>query len=544
MTEKTCAIEIYKKPGRKKKEKENFKSNSYLSGVMALSFSAVIVKIIGLVYKIPMLRLLGSEGMGYFNSAYEIYALLCAISTAGLPVAMTVMISRCSGRDGASERIFRISLKLFLLLGMIGSGIMLALSYPFASFLGNGKSFYSILAIAPTLFFICAVSAYRGYFQGKSRMVPTAVSQLIEAAGKLVLGILFAIVALNAGFSTEAVAAFAVLGLLLGSMISALYLLVLKRRETNRISEVKLERERGIVKELLRIAIPVTLSAAVISITKMIDMTMLLRRLQGIGYTSEEAFSVYGSYTTLALPLFALAPALISSVAVPIVPRLSRAISERDINTQSETVNDGIRLTCIISMPIGVGLSLFSKQILELLFKGQTEAIALTAPLLTVLGMSVTLSSLITTGNSILQAYGHPSIPMISMTVGTVIKAVLAFILIGNPKINAAGAPISTFCCDFIINVINFSYITKYLPQSINLKKTLIRPFIASTLAVSLVKILYGVAEAKYSSGTLLTLISIATSALIYAALCVVLRVVDKNDHEKLPFAKRHEGER
>ncbi len=539
MTGKTRFLEKYNANGRKKDKNPNSKSGNFLSGVISLSLSAVIVKIIGLVYKIPMLRLLGSEGMGYFNSAYEIYALLCTISTAGLPVAMSVMISRCEGREGAVERIFKISMRLFLTLGIIGTALMLAVSYPFACFLGNDKSFYSILAISPTLFFICAVSAYRGYFQGMSRMMPTAISQMIEAAGKLILGILFASVALYAGLETEAVAACAVLGLLLGSAISAFYLLILKRRNSNGISIVRLERESGIIKELLRTAIPVTLSAAVISLTKMIDMTMLLRRLQSIGYSSEEAFSVYGSYTTLAVPLFALAPALVSSVAVPLIPRLSRAIAERNLDAQTETVNDGIRLTCMIAMPIGAGLSLFSKEILELIFKGQTEAIEMSAPLLSILGFSVTLSCLITVGNSVLQAYGHPSIPVISMTVGTLCKTALAFILIGNRGINAAGAPISTFFCDLVINIVNFSYICKYAPGEIKVGKTLVRPFVASTAAVAVAKLLYGIAETKYGEGSVLTLAAIAVAALIYALLCIILGVIDKNDFEKLPFASR-----
>lgn len=522
----------------KKGKKEKDKIGNFLSGVMALSISTVAVKIIGLVYKIPMLRLLGSEGMGYFNSAYEIYALLCVISTAGLPVAASLMISRCNGRAEAAERIFSVSLKLFLVLGIIGSAIMLALAYPFSTFLGSRKALCSILAIAPTLFFICAVSAYRGYFQGMSRMAPTAVSQIIEASGKLVFGILFAMLALQLGFGSEIVAAFAVFGLLLGSIVSALYLMLLKRRGTDKIRQIETERERGIVKELLRIAIPVTLSAAVISITKMVDMTMILRRLQSIGYNGEQAFSVYGSYTTLAVPLFALAPALISSVALPIVPRLSKAIAQNDTGVQADTVNDGLRLTCLISMPIGSGLAFFSKQILELIFKGQTEAVELCAPLLSMLGFSVTLSCLVTVGNAMLNAYGQPTVPLVSMTVGTLIKTVLAFVLIGNSRINIAGAPLSTLFCDLVINLINFKYICKYTPGNINVGKCLVRPFLASTSAVILSRMFYDLIKMRCESGSIATIASVFTSVIVYLILCILFHAVDKNDVSKLRSSK------
>ena len=158
-------------------KKENCKAYGLFSGFFILTLSTVIVKIIGLIYKIPMLGLLGSEGMGYFNSAYEIYALFCIISTAGLPVAMSVMIS---GRgERSAEAIFRVALRMFLLLGVIGCAIMLAFAHPFADFLKNENAALCIFAIAPTVFFVCLASAYRGYFQGRGSMRQTALSQVM-----------------------------------------------------------------------------------------------------------------------------------------------------------------------------------------------------------------------------------------------------------------------------------------------------------------------------------------------------------------------------
>ncbi len=525
MEKKRLELEIYKKKGLPNERR----NQNFYSGVAVLSLSAVIVKIIGLVYKIPMLRLLGSEGMGYFNSAYEIYALLCVISTSGLPVAMSVMISR--EKEGVrAEKIFKISMRLFLILGVIGTAAMLVFSYPLARFLGNAKSFYSILAIAPTLFFICVTSAYRGYFQGLSQMVPTAVSQVIEALGKLILGLLFASVALGAGFGGEIVAAFAVLGLLSGSALSSLYLLLLKRFKGERISIERVEGRRTIARQLLESAIPITLSSAVVSVTKMIDMTMILRRLQGIGYSGESAFSVYGSYTTLCLPLFSLAPALIGSVAMPILPKLSRAIAEADKIAQTQTVNDGIALTSVISMPVSAGLLLYSKEILELLFHGENEAITLCAPLLTLLAFSVSFSSMVTLTNAVLQAYGHPTIPLVSMGIGAAVKIILAYFLIGNESINIAGAPISTFFCDMAINIVSFTFICRYVPGEIRIGKVFIRPFIASFTSIGLSKILYGQISAKHGEGSIVTFLGIALAGIMYCLMCIVLKVIDINE--------------
>ncbi len=523
-------LENDKLHGRKKRGE----NRDFLSGVMILSVSAIVVKIIGLIYKIPMLRLLGSEGMGYFNSAYEIYALFCTVSTAGLPVAMSVMISRCRGREGAEERIFKVSLRLFLALGAVGTLLMLTLAYPLALFLGGGKCLFSILAISPTVFFICATSAYRGYYQGLGQMLPTALSQVIEAAGKLLLGILFASVALGGGYSTEMVAAFAVLGLLVGSALSSLYLWIIKRSKSQNAVDLS-QRSQGIIlRSLLKTAIPVTLSAAVVSITKMVDMTMILRRLQSLGQTSEAAFSAYGCYTTLAVPLFGIAPALVSSVALPLIPKLGAAISDGDNALQTETVNEGIRLACLISMPIGVGLSLFSKEILGLLFKGQVEEIELAAPLLSVLGMSVALSCLVTVGNAVLQAYGRPHIPTVSMTVGAVMKIALAYVLIGNREIGIMGAPISTLICDLVINLINFYFIVKYMQGTINVGRSFLRPFAATVIAVAVSKLIYGAAEARFGGGTFLTLAAISVCAVIYAILCLAFKVIRIDEIGKL----------
>ncbi len=501
---------------------------------MILSVSAVVVKIIGLIYKIPMLRLLGSEGMGYFNSAYEIYALFCTVSTAGLPVAMSVMISRCRGREGAEERIFKVSLKLFLSLGVAGMILMLILAYPLALFLGGGKCLFSIMAISPTVFFICATSAYRGYYQGLGEMLPTALSQVIEAVGKLLLGILFASVALMCGYSTEVVAAFAVLGLLVGSALSSLYLWIIKRKKSQNAVDLSPKARRMILRSLLKTAIPVTLSAAVVSITKMVDMTMILRRLQELGQTSEAAFSAYGCYTTLAVPLFGIAPAFVSSIALPLIPKLGGAISDGDRAAQVETVNDGMRFACLISMPISIGLSLFSKEILELLFAGQAAEIELAAPLLSVLGISVTLSCLVTVGNAVLQAYGRPHIPTVSMTVGAVLKIVFAYALIGMREIGIMGAPISTLICDLVINLVNFYFIVKYLPGNIDIGRSFLRPFCAAAISVGVSKCAYGAAEAKFGEGAFLTLGAITLCALIYAILCLTFKVIRLDEISKL----------
>ena len=554
------------------REKRADLGNGFRSGVLILTFSAVIVKIIGLIYKIPMLTLLGSEGMGYFNSAYEIYTLFGVVSTAGLPVAMSVLISRArcgremtaakTKRGGASgaraevqtknvgasgamteERIFSASRSLFLAVGVVGSLLMLSLSPLFSLLLGSRKVIYCLAVISPTVLFICIVGVYRGFFQGLGRMRETAISQVIEAVFKLLLGLLLSYVALRRGYSAPVVAAFGVMGLVLGIAASALYLTLSKRahgrvgsRSCRRGQEgdttaecVEKDLRRRIYRELLSVAVPIALSSAVMSVTKIIDMTVILRRMQDIGHTAAEAFSVYGGYTTLALPLFSLAPALTGSVALPLVPSLASCVAVGDRDGQVAVVGDALKLAAVLSMPISLGLSLFSREILSLIFAGQESAVALCAPLLSILALSVPLACFITVENAVLQAYSSASLPIISMLAGSCVKLALAYFLIGDRAVNIAGAPISTFFCDLVINVINLCFIARKMPRAVGFS-VIAKPFFAAFIAVGGARLALSALAASLGGSSALTLAAIALCALIYLPISLAIGAIGKDD--------------
>ena len=444
-----------------------------MSGVLTLSLSTVIVKIIGLAYKIPMIGYLGAEGMGYFNSAYEIYALLCVIATAGLPTALTMLISeaRERGERKQIERTYRTALLVFLLLGALGSTLMVWLARPLAEWIGNNGAHLCILAIAPALFCVCFAGAVRGYFQGFGKMTPTAISQLLEALGKLVFGVLFAALALQRGNDIPTVAAFAVLGLSLGTLVSALYLLLAKvigRSGRAAIEAWRSEANSPCFSTLLRIAVPITLSSAVLSVTRLLDMALIMRRLQTIGWSAAEANAVYGAYTTLAVPVFGLLPSLITPISLALVPQLAGAVEGGDAEEQATVADRALRLTILLSMPASMGITLYAYPILSLLFRSEPEAVAVAAPLLAILGMSVLFSGIITTTNAILQAYHRVGAPILSMTVGALVKALSAYVLLGIPQVGVYGAPISTLLCNITVTVINMRLLAKCLPHSIH----------------------------------------------------------------------------
>ena len=206
-----------------KQTENNSFGKQFFSGVAVLAISTFIVKVIGLIYKIPMMAYLGAEGMGYFNSAYDIYALFFVIATTGIPVAISILISesKTQGRIKNIQRIFKVSLIILSALGAAGTLLMVIFHKELATLINNDAASLCILAISPTVLVICISSAIRGYFQGNQIMMPTAISQVIEALGKLLLGLGFVIYAINIGLDTASVAAFAVLGLTISILLSS-----------------------------------------------------------------------------------------------------------------------------------------------------------------------------------------------------------------------------------------------------------------------------------------------------------------------------------
>ena len=443
----------------KKGNKAESVGGGFISGVFILSLSTLIVKIIGLAFKIPMLSLLGMEGMGYFNSAYEIYAVLCVVSTAGLPVALSILISsaRAFDDDAKIVKIYKVAARIFFVLGTVGTVIMLGFAKPLSRLIGNDDAFYCILAIAPALFFICLSSAIRGYCQGFEDMNPTAISQLIEALSKLGFGVLFAILGIKKGFSVPMISALAVLGVTLGTALSLLFLVVARRKHKIVLQNVDTQKASVYYKELLKIAFPITLGSAVISLTRIFDMALIMRRLQDIGVSQFRSNEIYGAYTTLALPVFSLIPSLITPISMALIPELTVFIKKKNAVGEIETVEKALRLTSLFSMPASLALTVFSKQILSLLFNGQNEAIEIASPLLALLGGSVFFSCLITTTNAILQSYGCVKMPIVSMSLGVIVKALVSYFLLGVQEIGVYGAPLGSLACNITIVLLNFA---------------------------------------------------------------------------------------
>ena len=513
----------------------------FFSGVLVLSVSTVIVKVIGLAYKIPMLSFLGAEGMGYFNSAYEIYAILCVISTAGLPVALSMLVSsyREAREYGKAKSVYRSALAVFLIFGVLGTLALVTLAPTISASIDNANAVYCIVAISPSVLLVCISSAIRGYFQGESNMVPTAVSQLIESLGKLIFGIAFAYYGVKRGYSVPIVASFAVLGLSLGMFISTVYLVAKKLLHNTQIVNVEKSVQKGAYGALLKIALPITLSSTVLSITRLVDMSLIIKRLQSIGYSPGLANEIYGAYSTIALPIFSLLPALITPISLSLIPVLSAAIERKASDEQTDVLESAMRMTMIFCIPSSFAIILYSSPIISLLFGEAGESIGYIAPVLSMLAASIPFACIITTTNAVLQAYRKTFVPIVSMAIGALIKIVLAYLLIAVPEVGVYGAPISTFACDAVITVINITQIYKLTGKRIGVMRVYIKPVLSSAMAMLISLIAYISMIPITKSERFAFLFSIPVAVTVYFITAFLTKTVTDDDIKMIPFLSK-----
>lgn len=541
--------------------------------VVFLTVSNIIVKFAGLLFKIPMTALIGEEGMGYFNSAYTLFTWFYMVSTAGLPAASAMMISRARalGKYRETRRIFRLSLVIFLGLGIVTSSVMIFGADIFARLMKVERSAPAIIAIAPTLFFICQSAALRGYFQGCGELRPHALSQTAEALGKLALGVALAKYATGKGASPELTAAWAAVGLTIGIAAGMLVLYMsllftkwLRRPEplacgdictardtpaannlytvtytsaaryshssnaANTAKEPRQVKNAGIqprqaqpvasigatARRLVSIALPITLSSSLMSLTGLIDTLIMTRRLHDIGLSQTETIAIYGNYTSLAVPMFNLPPVLIYPLTYMLMPKLA-ALLERDESRGLGLCKTIVSLTAMISIPAALGLCALSEPILGLLF--ESEVAERGAMLLTLLAPSSFFVCILALTNTILQASGHERIPLFALTKGSVVKLVSSWVLI--PLLGKYGTPVSTFLCYFVICTISIGAISSHtrLGQAFS-PRLIIAPLINSTVAVALAVIIEQAFRARIGARPA-ALAAIAVAAAVYLPL-------------------------
>lgn len=526
-------------------------TNLFLSGVVILTIANVMVKTVGLISKIALNRVVGSVGAGYYSSAYEIYAFLHIISNAGLPVALSIMVSksRARGRFKEAKKIFNISLVTFLVIGTVFAVSMIFLSGSIADLISSPYTTLAIIAISPTILFVCLSSCFRGYFQGHQMMNQTAISQFIEACGKVLVGVGFAVWAKAQGYEDYVVAAFTILGVTIGVFLGMVYLYVkklfFKEKELNSRYLLDINSKNGfcvcqdeeckstkqLLKELLTIAIPITISSTVLSLTIIIDTIMVQGRLLAFGMEETLVRVYYGDYTSLVMSMTTLPTVLFYPIASALVPLISSAIETGDHRASDRMRSLSLRVINMIAIPSAIGLSVFSYPLLELLMFKQ-DSVERAAPWLSVAAISVIFLGMLAATNTFLNTAGYQRLPIISMIVGAAAKLISNYFLVGY--VGIFGAPISTIICYLCATVMNVFFTVKYVGKLPCVKKSIVLPFLCSVVAVGVgAGVYFGLASIIYSR--IATVISVFATVVLYFFLIFKTKTVDEEDVNMLP---------
>lgn len=519
------------------------RSSSFFEGAFILVVSNAIVKVIGAFFSIPITNMIGGDGNGIFTVAYYIYQAMFVISTAGLPVAISKMVAEANalGKYREVKRIFRVSITIFSAIGGAVTAIMILWADVFVEMIGNTLAYYAVMAVAPSIFFVSVVSAFRGYYQGLSNMVPTAISQVIEAGGKLVFGLLFTYVLIEKGFSLEIVVAGSIGGVTVGTVLSALYVIMFRLKRGSGLPEssggqMSVSSYADVSKSLIKIAIPVTIGSSVLSVTNFIDMGVVLNRLQFAGLTEVGANFVYGCYN-MAVKMFNMPQALIVALSVSIIPAVASACARKDMKKASDTITAALRFTAIMALPCAAGLAVLSHPILSLLYYKIPDEVDVAAPLLVIIAPAVLLVALVSVTNAILQAIGKVKVPMMTMLVGGIVKLATNYILVGTPGIEIYGAPIGTTLCYGTISLLNLVIIAK-ATKGVAVIRIFIKPFMASAVMAACTYVLYAPFEGVIG-GKLATVADIGISAAVYLVVLIAIKALPKEEVLMLPKGEK-----
>lgn len=578
-------------------QKNERKEQSLLVGAGVLTIASLIVKGISALYKLPLTNyLLGIVGIAYFTRAYAIYTPLYSISMAGLPIAVSKLVAQNVelGKVRDARRIFNVSRKLFFLVGISGTVLLAAIALPYSKYLiKSPESVTSILAIAPCIVFCCMMSSFRGYYEGLKNMTPTSVSQVIEALVKLVFGLAatWAFIsgcksryaASNVGgvatilgrtVSSEAelmeaiypyASAVAIFGVTLGSIVGLLYLYVHYKRKGFGFTREELvnspppKSDKVLRNQIIKIATPIAISSLIVNVSNIIDDVMIGNRLDralkvggdviknmyqyslAVSETSEVAIKdyLYGLHASV-VNVKNLIPTITISIGVSVIPILSAAWAAKNKNRIKVTVESALRITSMLALPAGLGIAALSEPILRLLYSKQTHIIPIAAPMLCVYGFGMIMFSIASPITNMLQAVGRMDIPLKSVAIGSVVKIVLNFILIGNPQVNINGAVWSTMVCYIVMLSINFTALLKVTKVKLDYASVFIKPLIAATACGLAALFSYSLLAEKLSvNGTISTLLAICVGAAFYAAVLLPIKGISRDDVEMLPKGEK-----
>lgn len=539
------------------------KTTNFTHGAAILGFAGLIVKVIGAVYRIPLANIL-DKGLGYYEVAYPIYSGLLVISSAGIPTAISKLVSEriALGDAIGAKKVFSSALKVLLLIGIITSVLLLALAVPIAKMADQEPAKLSLIALAPALFFVSIMCAYRGYLQGMQCMTGTAISQLIEQFIKLLVGFSLAALLMKRYPKHPEYAA---MGALIGVTISefaalifiALYYNIRLRRGTlsiciGRNAADSAAPSNEIIKKLLVIAIPITIGASIMPITATADTLFITRILKeraisaGIDAdiakeSAQTAFRVLRGYVT---PLINMPAVLTLALSMSLVPAISQAVTKREWRNVNSASRTGIKLALLIGAPCAAGLFVLGGPIMSMLYdavRSDREIYIQAQQVMYIAAIGVLFLSLVQTLTGIIQGIGKPRVPVYFLAVGGAVKIISMLVLMKFTNLGILGAAISTVLCYAIAGIGDTVYVIRKTRMSISYSDTFIKPILSSVVMGVFVHLVFGIFK-SLGHPTIGTMLAIIVGIAVYAVSMILSRPFAASDLEYLPkrrlFAK------
>ena len=532
------------------------KNQNYLHGAAILTIAVIIIKILGAIYKIPMGNILDDKGFAHFNVAYNLYNVLLTLSTAGLPIALSKLISEADSlnRPVQIRRTFRVAINAFVVLGCAGTAVMLIFPTELAVFMEDVEATQSVFVMAPSVVLVCVMSAFRGYTQGLSDMRPTSVSQVIEVAVKVVFGLAVVLVLQNQGKSLPILSAGAISGVTVGSLVACAYMAIVAVRrmkseklrvdETPQHMNTETDSDRAILKRLVKIGIPIALGSCVLSVITLVNTKLILGQLQNaVGILPEQAQTLFGVYSK-ALTIYNLPAALITPLTISIVPAIAGFLAKKQFGEAKNVVESSLRIGTIIALPMAVGISVLSAPIMNVLFFGSSEQ---GTALLAVMGAASFFVCMALMTTAILQAGGRERLPMYTMLIGGTLNIVLNWYLVGNPNINIYGAPIGTLICYVVMSGLNLWFVMNKLPERPKLSHIFLKPAINCAAMGASAWVMYPAALNIVGAGPepgrkvilMALVISVGVAVVVYAAMTILTKAITFEDMKLIPKGEK-----
>jgi len=504
------------------------KSGTFLKGALVLSAAGAVSKILGAIYRIPLARLLGGEGMGLYQMAYPIYTAILALATAGVPVAISVLVARkeTQGYSGDSQRILKVSLIIMLIFGFLLTVLVMLCAPAIANqVLHQPRAYYPIMAVAPAIFFSSLLSVFRGYFQGYQRMMPTAVSQVIEQLFRVSAVITLAYLFFPRGLEYAAAGATfgAVVGGAVGLCVLVIYLANFRRSQPAIEGQVLYSGANSttLAREMIALAIPVSFGAFVLPLVQVLDAIIVPGRLLTLGYSSSQATALYGQLSGMAAVLISLPTIFTISIATSLVPAISEAWTQKDQPLLNQRLNNGLRAGMIISFPCAAGLFVLAVPICALLYATPEAGIPLEP-----LAFSAVALAAFQLSSAGLQGIGRPEIAMRNLIITGVLKTIFNYSLTSVAPLNIKGAAIGTVAAFAVGSALNIYFLKRLTGVRYEVARMVRLLLVTVVMGISVVQV-YGFLVAGGTSSALATAVSITAGVLVYGGLLLAIRELD-----------------